>query len=309
MTTKATKNAGGMAGKSNRKVASTTATEKALAKAPKATKAADPVKVATDLHHRLLQDMPKLDKVGVRLEKALKAIMDGGAHDNLPDLQKQVTDHIATGTPDFTKSTSRRRPIENPVEQAAIAEEAEARKGKITSVQNSTDGGYLVVSCGEEKFTLKKSLETPDMRDAAQVGKTYLLAKKLADDLRAKQPAGHLARGVDGHNSPQTTAAHAAKKQAERKAAKATEKPAPKPTEAKKEARKAERAEKAAPKAGDKRAITILKKDFAFGKEGTARRQSWDKALKAKTVDAYISAGGAAKYLPRWVSAGAVKLG
>lgn len=302
-----TSTAGKMAGKSNAKVARTTATEKAVAAKPAKTKE-DPAKLAGIIHTSLLSAQPKLDKVGARLEKALKAIMDGGDATNLAALAKQVDDHIKTGTPEFTKSTRRRKVVENPVEVAAIAEEAEARKGKITASKSSQDGNYLVVSCGEENFVIKKGLVTPDLADAAQVGKTFLIAKKLAESIKAAQPAGHLARGVDGHNSPHSTKAHADKRAAERKGAKAAE-PKPSPTAAKKEARKAERAEKAAPKAGDKRTITVVDKGFTFGREGSARRDNWDKAVKAKTVDAYLSAGGAAKYLPRWVAAGAIKLG
>lgn len=121
--------------------------------------------------------------------------------------------------------------------------------------------------------------------------------------LATPKPVGHLAAGLDGRNSP-----HSAKAVQDNRAAARKGEPAPKPAVAKKEARKAAKAATAAPKADDQRKITIVKKDFAFGREGTARRSSWDICLKAKTAAEYIAKGGAAKYLPRWVSAGAIKL-
>ena len=66
---------------------------------------------------------------------------------------------------------------------------------------------------------------------------------------------------------------------------------------------------KAAPKADDTRKITVLDKDFQFGREGTARNKAWLACIKAKTVSDYAKAGGALKYLPRWVAAGAITLG
>lgn len=73
--------------------------------------------------------------------------------------------------------------------------------------------------------------------------------------------------------------------------------------------RKAARAKRAAPKADDERKITIVDKKFSFGREGSARNASWLACKKSKTVAEYADKGGALKYLPRWVSAGAIKLG
>lgn len=122
----------------------------------------------------------------------------------------------------------------------------------------------------------------------------------------AKREAAGLAKGVDGRNSPHSAKAlgdERAKAKGSNKADKKVEK------EKAKADRKAARAAKASPKADDTRKITILKKDFAFGREGSARRMSWDACLKSKTVADYAKAGGKLKYLPRWSTAGAIKLG
>ena len=307
--TKATET-GPMAGKSKAKVARTEATEKAVAR-KRASKPVDPVQLATTIHNSLLSHAPKLDKVGARLEKALKAIMDGGDAANLSALATQVDDHIKNGVPAVMKSTSRGGGAVklSDTDKAQVAEEASNRKaGTISHVKSSSDGNYIAVGQhGGDSFVLPKVLDSKEFSALARIGQPYAPAKKLADELIAARPAARLANGIDARNSPQSVAAHQAGKG---KASKAAEKPAPaSKADPKKEARKTERAEKAAPKGDDKRAITILKKDFAFGRDGSARRASWDKVLKAKTVQAYIAAGGAPKYLPRWQSAGAIKMG
>lgn len=141
------------------------------------------------------------------------------------------------------------------------------------------------------------------------------LARELAAEAKAEgteraanigKEAKGLARGLDARNSP-----HSAKSvQDDRAKAKASNKTDKVAEKAKKQVeRKAERAAKAAPKADDARKITIVDKKFTFGREGTARNLSWLACTKAKTVADYAKAGGALKYLPRWVSAGAIKLG
>lgn len=133
-------------------------------------------------------------------------------------------------------------------------------------------------------------------------------AKRVAEIEREKaakaKPVGHLAKGLDAQNSPHSVKAIADAKRKTAPAAKA----APKAAE-NKAAKQAARAAKAAPKADDARKIVIVDKKFAYGKEGTSRRASWDVCLKSKTVADYAKAGGALKYLPRWVAAGAIKLG
>lgn len=132
---------------------------------------------------------------------------------------------------------------------------------------------------------------------------TYLaLLRGEKEAAKAPKPVGHLAKGLDGRSAP-----HSAKAVADNHAAakKAAAKPA---KEAKKAERKAARAEKAAPKADDNRKITIVDKKFTFGGDGTARRASWDACKASKTVAEFIGKGGKAKYLPRWVASGAVKL-
>lgn len=118
-----------------------------------------------------------------------------------------------------------------------------------------------------------------------------------------KQPA-RLAKGLDVQNAPHSTkAAH--DRNAKQKAAEpAKAKPAPEKQAARVEAKAA----KAAPKADDSRKIIVLDKKFVYGGDGTARRAAWDACKAGKTVAEYAAAGGALKYLPRWVAAGAIKL-
>jgi hypothetical protein len=139
------------------------------------------------------------------------------------------------------------------------------------------------------------------------VNRQYL--KLLEGEAAAAKHPAVLAKGVEGKFTEHSRKAHQdakAKKSAPAKAAKASKADA-------KAARKAERAAKAAPKADDSRKLTVVDKKFTFGAEGTARRASWDAAVKTAkakgTAADYIKAGGKAKYLPRWVSAGAIKLG
>lgn len=127
--------------------------------------------------------------------------------------------------------------------------------------------------------------------------KAYLA--KVRERAEHKGP-GHLAKGLDGRNAPHSVKAHQDHKRG-------TAKPAAKAE--KKAERKAARAARAAPKSDDARKITIVDKKFTFGGDGTARRASWDACKAAKTVADYLKAGGKAKYLPRWVSSGAIKLG
>jgi hypothetical protein len=155
------------------------------------------------------------------------------------------------------------------------------------------------------KAEMEKDLRKISRETGAKRISTIEQERRDAEKAKAPKPVGHLAAGLDGRNSPHSAKAVQDNRAAAKKGAPAA---APKPAD-KKAARVAAKAATAAPKADDKRAITIVKKDFAFGREGTARRQSWDVCLKAKTAAAYIAAGGAAKYLPRWVSAGAIKLG
>lgn len=137
-------------------------------------------------------------------------------------------------------------------------------------------------------------------------------AKRVAEIEREKaakaKPVGHLAKGLDAQNSPHSVKAIA---DARRKAP--LERLKHHVTGAiargeKKAVRAVERAAKAAPKADDTRRIKVLDRKFTYGKEGTARRASWDACMKAQTVADYAKAGGALKYLPRWVAAGAIKL-
>lgn len=184
-----------------------------------------------------------------------------------------------------------------------------AKSDVIKSVKGATGGDYTaIVAPGHDTLLVKSVHWTAALGKVAVVGGSFKEAVKLHKEIVANPPQASLARGITGRDAPQSSKAVADRRGTGNPTVKASAKPAPKAA-AKKAERKAAKAEKAAPKGDDTRAITIVKKDFAFGREGTARRSCWDKALKAKTVAAYIAAGGAAKYLPRWVSAGAIKLG
>lgn len=130
--------------------------------------------------------------------------------------------------------------------------------------------------------------------------KDYLTLMRKEEEAKAV-----LAKGVDGKFTEHSRKAAADNRRNSKKESTMAK-------ETKKAARKAERAAKAAPKADDTRSIKLLDKKFSFGGEGTARRASWDAclaAIKAKTgVQGYLKAGGKAKYLPRWASAGAISL-
>lgn len=56
----------------------------------------------------------------------------------------------------------------------------------------------------------------------------------------------------------------------------------------------------------DVRKITILKKENPY-REGSNRAKSWDALKGAKTVEDYKNAGGAVKYIGRWISEGRIK--
>lgn len=181
---------------------------------------------------------------------------------------------------------------------------APTKSDVISAIKPVTSGGnYTVVEApGQVSLTMKDTVITGAVRKLAVVGGSYKAVKDAYAVAVANPPKAGLAKGLDARSAP-----HSAKSVAD---AAGKGNPAKAPAKAdKKAAKKAERAEKAAPKGDDTRAIKILKKDFAFGREGSARRASWDACLKSGNVAAYAKAGGALKYLPRWASAGAIKLG
>lgn len=141
------------------------------------------------------------------------------------------------------------------------------------------------------------------------VNRKYLAHTRKEADAQPRE--ARLARGVEGKMTEHSRKAVADANSKRRAGSKAEQKVAAKASkDAEKATRKSERAAKAAPKADDNRKLKLLDKKFSFGGEGTARRACWDALLataKAKgTVADYIAAGGKAKYLPRWVSAGAI---
>lgn len=175
-----------------------------------------------------------------------------------------------------------------------VKEVTGANRGHDTIAILHDGSTHTVTDYARQGVTVKVG-EDFDARKAA-----YL--KKVAADAAKPKGPGHLAKGLDARTAP-----HSAKAVADNAAA--ARKGVAKPGKAeKKAARKTERAAKAAPKSDDNRRITIVDKKFTFGGDGTARRASWDAAKASKTVAEYAKAGGKLKYLPRWVSAGAIKL-
>jgi hypothetical protein len=176
-----------------------------------------------------------------------------------------------------------------------------AKRGKVLSEKDIAARDGL----GKTSKELRTQHEQELRKEVRESGAPRAAAAIAA----AKQEAAGLAKGVDGRSAP-----HSAKSMQDGRAkAKASNKADAKGANAKatvdkKAARKAERAAKSAPKADDNRKITILNKKFEFGREGTARRLSWDTCMKSKTVADYAAAGGKLKYLPRWATAGAIKL-
>lgn len=190
--------------------------------------------------------------------------------------------------------------------QTAVGGTAPTKSDVISECKNNASGAphIMVTAPGHPTIGIPQNRMNAELNKLAKVGGSYKAVVAAYEKAKKEAPAT-LATGLDGRNAP-----HASKAVQDRKAA---AKPAPAAKAVAAQAKKAERKEaavaKAAPKGDDTRKITIVKKDFAFGRDGTARRQSWDTALKSATVAAYIAKGGAAKYLPRWVAAGAVKLG
>ncbi len=177
--------------------------------------------------------------------------------------------------------------------------------------KGSVDGGYIVFGHkGALGTALKKKLETPALRKLLRVGQPYAPAVAACEEVKQAASAV-LARGLDRKSAPNTVDAMRMNKAAERKAEKAAVEsvaPAKAAKIAKVEARKEQRQAKTAPKGDDTRAIKVLDKKFTYGREGSSRRACWSLAAKGGAVADYIKAGGAAKYLPRWVAAGAIKL-
>lgn len=132
-----------------------------------------------------------------------------------------------------------------------------------------------------------------------------MASKNYAVPLKpGEKPVGHMARGLTSRDAPHSSYALQSNREQATKDKKAAP-AAPKPGKTAKV-----KAKVAAKVTGeDSRKITITDKAFTFGAPGTARRSCWDAMVKAKTVAEYVAAGGKVKYLGRWQSAGAIKLG
>lgn len=165
---------------------------------------------------------------------------------------------------------------------------------------------------------------TPDA--PALVGRKVLRANSASRQVQGKEPGplnpahgmaadrgvGHMARGIGSRDAPHSAAALQDNRAAATKAERGVgpvggggklAKPVTGKT-AKVAAKKQAKVE-----GTDNRKVTLLKKDYAFGAPGTARRVCWDAMAKAKTVADYLAGGGKAKYLGRWQAAGVIKLG
>lgn len=193
---------------------------------------------------------------------------------------------------------------------ATIAKSARTVKASAATVTpTSPRKGKKVLTEKDFPFPTDAEMRKEDEADIRKIAATTG-AKRIAtieqEDRAAKRESAGLAKGVNTREHP-----HSAKALRDgRSAAKAANKPDKVAAKAEKAvARKAERAAKAAPKADDNRKITIVDKKFTFGRPESARNLSWIACTKSKTVAEYAANGGALKYLPRWVSAGAIKLG
>lgn len=169
---------------------------------------------------------------------------------------------------------------------------------------------YVLVKSESDQTLVPKHRFAGEVQTLAVVGGSYR-AFKEAWKTAQKTAGGKLANGLDGRNAPHSSKAVADRAHGKAPASNKADKRAAvaKAQTEKKAARKAERAAKAAPKADDTRKITLVDKKYSYGKPGSARNASWLACTKAKTVADYAKAGGALKYLSRWVSAGAIKLG
>lgn len=250
---------------------------------------------------------------GVELGAADKAQIAAEAADRQPKPRrgKVMRDSDFTG-PDpvaIGKQIAKELAMESEAQGTVRAFDMITTTGKVDNWSAKNDY-YRVASDKGTPIMVPGHLWVGKVAEAAKLGMSYKAFKAVYESEHDSRQ-GKLASGLDGRNAPQSAASvakHRGSAKATNKADAVTQK-APAPAKAAKEARKAKRAETAAPKADDTRKIAVVDKKFTYGKEGTSRRASWDACTKAKTVADYAAAGGAVKYLPRWVAAGAIKLG
>ena len=179
----------------------------------------------------------------------------------------------------------------------------------ISGEHPQSNGFHMVGANANNAITVPSHKFVGELAEAGKLGMSFRNFKALWEDIKRKS-TGKLAQGLDGRNAPHSAKAVGDHNAAAKGSNKADKVQARKAAEtAKKAERKADRAAKAAPKADDNRKITIVDKKFSYGKEGSARNASWLACKGSKTVAEYAAKGGALKYLPRWVSAGAIKLG
>lgn len=157
-----------------------------------------------------------------------------------------------------------------------------------------------------EADLLPKGGETQEAMTKRHARELAMLADKEGCPRAATIGRAGMARGLGTRDAPHSAKSLHDHRRTEKASGKADSRQARLAREAD---RKAARKANAAPKADDNRKITVLDKNYTFGREGSARNASWVACTKAKTVADYAKAGGALKYLPRWVAAKAIKIG
>jgi hypothetical protein len=171
-----------------------------------------------------------------------------------------------------------------------------AKADRIVTFIGASGSNAMVASSATENVVVHPH-QLSAVKDLAKVGRSL---SALRDAIKALPPKpAKLARGLDTQSAP-----HSAKAVSDGHRAGKADKPAKAPKPAKVAKEKAPKAD-----ANDTRAIKVLDKAYSYGAEGSKRRESWDAAKSSKTVAAYLAAGGKAKYLPRFVAAGAISVG
>lgn len=190
--------------------------------------------------------------------------------------------------------------------EATVAEQQSPKRRKIVLTEED-----MLPKGGETQAAQKKRVarelameaQRDGTRRAAEVERSAAIRKGEIEPTKEREG---MARGLSNRDAPHSAKSLYDHRRTEKASGKADARQA---RLAKEVQAKAARAARAAPKADDTRKITILDKNYTFGREGSARNASWAACTKAKTVADYAKAGGALKYLPRWVAAKAIKLG
>lgn len=217
------------------------------------------------------------------------------------------------GAEDFPGETEKQmaKRLNRELEQEAKAEGTVRAYDQITvSGPHPQSAGYhMIGSSTNNAITVPSHKMVGALAEGAKLGASFKAFKAAWEEVK-RTSTGKLAAGLDGRNAPHSAKSAADHNAAARGTNKADKVQSRKATEtAKKAERKAAAQAKAAPKADDNRKITVLDKKFSYGRPESNRNVAWLACKGSKTVAEYAAKGGALKYLPRWVSAGAIKLG